>query len=102
MSYYLPTVLISSVGLTSSTARLLTACNRNHLLNLLLHRHNSDRTLRPSRPHALSGSSQFVSFLVITILLRFAETDTDEVYGAALVAFLVVPEQRHICGASQL
>ncbi|KAL5050238.1 hypothetical protein BDW71DRAFT_194610 [Aspergillus fruticulosus] len=90
MSYYLPTVLITSVGLTNSTARLLTACNATSYFIFF-----SCIAVTMIEPFGrrglmlLSGSGQFVSFLVITVLLRFAETDTGEVYGTASVVLFL-------------
>ncbi|KAL4734363.1 general substrate transporter [Aspergillus similis] len=89
MSYYLPTVLITSVGLTNSTARLLTACNATSYFIFSCVAVTMIERFGRRGLMLLSGSGQFVSFLVISILLRFAETDTDsdKVYGAASVAF---------------
>ncbi|KAL4763167.1 sugar porter family MFS transporter [Aspergillus foveolatus] len=88
-SYYLPTVLITSVGLTNSTARLLTACNATSYFIFSCIAVTMIERFGRRGLMLLSGSGQFVSFLVITILLRFAETDTDtdKAYGSASVAF---------------
>lgn len=89
MSYYLPTVLITSVGLTNSTARLLTACNATSYFIFSCIAVTMIERFGRRGLMLLSGSGQFVFFLVITILLRFAETDTDtdKAYGSASVAF---------------
>ncbi|KAJ5348526.1 uncharacterized protein N7506_001779 [Penicillium brevicompactum] len=73
MSYYLPTVLINAVGLSNHIARLLTACNAiSYLLftclSVPLVEYWGRRTLM-----LLSTFGQFLAFLIITILLRFAE-----------------------------
>ncbi|KAL4755148.1 hypothetical protein BDW72DRAFT_200185 [Aspergillus terricola var. indicus] len=88
-SYYLPTVLIASVGLTNSTARLLTACNATSYFIFSCIAVTMIERFGRRGLMLLSGSGQFVSFLVISILLRFAETDTDsgKAYGSASVAF---------------
>ncbi|KAF6522651.1 hypothetical protein HZS61_014179 [Fusarium oxysporum f. sp. conglutinans] len=70
MSYYMPTVLINSVGLSESMARLLSACNAVSYLifssiAILLVERWGRRGLM-----LLSTSGQLLSFLVITILLR--------------------------------
>lgn len=85
MSYYLPLVLIKSVGLTNTMSRLLTACNAtSYFIFSCLAMTIVERFGRRGLM-MLSGSGQFVSFLIITILLRFAETN--EVFGTASVAF---------------
>ncbi|KAL4963229.1 sugar porter family MFS transporter [Aspergillus stella-maris] len=85
MSYYLPTVLMSSVGLSNSMARLLTACNAtSYFIFSCLAVTVVERFGRRGLM-LLSGSGQFLSFLVITILLRFATTNP--VFGTASVAF---------------
>ncbi|KAF4343529.1 general substrate transporter [Fusarium beomiforme] len=70
MSYYMPTVLIKSVGLSESMARLLSACNAVSYLifssmAILLVERWGRRGLM-----LLSTAGQLLSFLVITILLR--------------------------------
>lgn len=88
MSYYLPTVLEKSVGLKESMARLLTACNAiSYLifsgLAVLLVERMGRRGLM-----ILSTFGQFLCFLIITILLRFAETSShSKAWGSASVAF---------------
>ncbi|KAJ5377168.1 uncharacterized protein N7496_004577, partial [Penicillium cataractarum] len=88
MSYYLPTVLEKSVGLKESMARLLTACNAiSYLifsgLAVLLVERMGRRGLM-----ILSTFGQFLCFLIITILLRFAETSSNgKAWGSASVAF---------------
>lgn len=87
MSYYMPTVLINSVGLTERMARLLSACNAVSYLifssaAILLVERWGRRGLM-----LLSTAGQLLSFLVITILLRYAVGDKTEVLGSASVAF---------------
>lgn len=85
MSYYLPMVLINSVGLSNRMARLLTACNATSYfifscLTVTMVERFGRRGLM-----LLSGFGQFLAFLIITILLCFAETN--KVYATASVAF---------------
>ncbi|KAH7253836.1 general substrate transporter [Fusarium redolens] len=87
MSYYMPTVLINSVGLSESMARLLSACNAVSYLvfssmAILLVERWGRRGLM-----LLSTSGQLLSFLVITILLRYAVGDMKQPLGSASVAF---------------
>ncbi|KAJ4317658.1 hypothetical protein N0V84_007258 [Fusarium piperis] len=75
MSYYMPTVLINSVGLSESMARLLSACNSLSYLafssaSILLVERWGRRGLM-----LLSTAGQLLSFLIITIMLRYAEGD---------------------------
>ena len=73
MSYYLPTVLIESVGLTNRMARLLSACNAiSYLVLSCLAIPLIERCGRRGLM-LISTFGQFFAFLVITILLRFAE-----------------------------
>ncbi|KAJ5288760.1 hypothetical protein N7478_001790 [Penicillium angulare] len=90
MSYYLPTVLEQAVGMEESMARLLTACNAisymifSGLAVLLIERMGRRGLM------LLSTGGQFFCFLIITILLKFAETTSGDVtqkYGSASVAF---------------
>ncbi|KAJ5769410.1 hypothetical protein N7520_003969 [Penicillium odoratum] len=90
MSYYLPTVLEQAVGMGESMARLLTACNAISYmifagLAVLLIERMGRRGLM-----LLSTFGQFFCFLIITILLRYAESATDaesQKFGSASVAF---------------
>ncbi|KAG2000878.1 hypothetical protein GB937_010739 [Aspergillus fischeri] len=85
MSYYLPLVLINSVGLSNSMARLLTACNAISYFIFSCVIATVVERLGRRGLMLLSGFGQFLSFLVITILLCFAENN--KVYGTASVAF---------------
>ncbi|KAH2455435.1 hypothetical protein KXW63_003844 [Aspergillus fumigatus] len=85
MSYYLPLVLINSVGLSNSMARLLTACNAISYFIFSCVIATMVERLGRRGLMLLSGFGQFLSFLVITILLCFAENN--KVYGTASVAF---------------
>ncbi|KAI9930832.1 hypothetical protein MW887_011590 [Aspergillus wentii] len=88
MSYYLPTVLMDSVGLSNRMARLLTAVNAISYLifssvAVLLIERLGRRGLM-----LLSTFGQFVSFLIITIMLRYAENHgTGEKFASESVAF---------------
>lgn len=88
MSYYLPTVLETSVGLDSHMASLLTACDAISYMMfagfaVLLVERIGRRGLM-----LLSTFGQFLCFLIITILLKYAQTATNgAVYGKASVVF---------------
>lgn len=85
MSYYLPLVLINSVGLSNNLSRLLTACNAtSYFLSACFAVVLVERFGRRGMM-IMSGLGQFSAFLVITILLRFAEMN--KVYATASVAF---------------
>lgn len=98
MSYYLPTVLETAVGMEESMARLLTACNAiSYLifsgLAVLLVERMGRRGLM-----ILSTAGQFFCFLIITILLYLVETRSNgAVFGKASIVFffLVSPPSRH-------
>ncbi|KAF9768103.1 hypothetical protein IL306_014657 [Fusarium sp. DS 682] len=86
-SYYMPTVLIKSVGLSESMARLLSACNAvSYLIFSSMAIFLVERWGRRGLM-LLSTAGQLLSFLVITILLRYAVGDKKEVLGSASVAF---------------
>ncbi|KAL4879780.1 general substrate transporter [Aspergillus karnatakaensis] len=85
MSYYLPLVLINSVGFSNSMSRLLTACNATSYFIFSCVAVTMIERFGRRGLMLLSGSGQFLSFLIITILLRFATED--RVYGTASVAF---------------
>ncbi|KAJ5930901.1 sugar transporter [Penicillium verhagenii] len=88
MSYYLPTVLINSVGLSDELARLLSACNALSYLvfsgiAVLLVEKVGRRGLM-----LISTFGQFACFLIISILLCFSESSAQgEKYASASVAF---------------
>ncbi|KAJ6436261.1 sugar transporter [Purpureocillium lavendulum] len=73
LSYYLPTVLISSVGLSNTTARLLTACNSiSYLLASLVAIPQIERWGR--RKLLIYGAAgQGLCYLIITVCVRFNE-----------------------------
>ncbi|KAJ5408032.1 Major facilitator superfamily domain general substrate transporter [Penicillium cosmopolitanum] len=85
MSYYLPFVLMNSVGLSESMARLLTACNATSYFVFSCAAAAIVERVGRRGLMMLSGFGQLISFLVITILLYLAERDT--VYATASVAF---------------
>jgi hypothetical protein len=83
MSYYLPTVLIQSVGLSNEMSRLLTACNATSYLvfscaSIPLVERWGRRGLM-----LLSTAGQGLAFLIITILLRFSELSSN---GSAIAS----------------
>ncbi|KAJ9151858.1 general substrate transporter [Pleurostoma richardsiae] len=72
MSYYLPTVFIEYVGLSNQMARLLVGCNSVSYLVLSCAAVPLIEKWGRRRLMLISTFGQFVSFLVITILLRFS------------------------------
>ncbi|KAF7597128.1 hypothetical protein BBP40_009466 [Aspergillus hancockii] len=74
-SYYLPTVLMQSVGLSELLARLLAACNSvSYLIAGALAIPHIERWGR--RQLFMSCAfGQFVCYLIITVLLRFSEKE---------------------------
>ncbi|KAJ5858027.1 hypothetical protein N7455_008921 [Penicillium solitum] len=85
MSYYLPLVLMNSVGLSDRMARLLTACNATSYFIFSCAAATIVERVGRRGLMMLSGFGQFLSFLIITILLYLAEKNT--VYATASVAF---------------
>ncbi|RDK41033.1 general substrate transporter [Aspergillus phoenicis ATCC 13157] len=88
MSYYLPTVLVQSVGLSDSMSRLLTACNSSSYFIftcgavLLIERWGRRGLI------LFSTAGQFVCFLIITIMLRFAENQSSgQQFSSASIVF---------------
>lgn len=72
-SYYLPTVLISSVGFDNKMARLLAACNSvSYLLFSLIGIPNVERWGR-RKMLMYAALGQGLCYMLITILLRFNE-----------------------------
>ncbi|KAI5921327.1 general substrate transporter [Camillea tinctor] len=75
-SYYLPLVLISSVGLDEKLARLLAACNSvSYLLFSLIGIPNVERWGR-RKMMMYAAFGQFVCYAVITICIRYNEDPT--------------------------
>lgn len=73
MSYYLPTVLIESVKLDSSMARLISACaSVIYLISSLIAAPLVEKFGR-RKMMMVSTIVQFGCFLLVTILLRFSE-----------------------------
>ncbi|KAK3061080.1 hypothetical protein LTS18_007064 [Coniosporium uncinatum] len=92
-SYYLPTVLITSVGLDNSTARLLAACNGvSYLLFSLIGIPNVERWGR-RKMMMYAAAGQCFCYLIITVLLRFNELDgyphQKEVASASIAFFFL-------------
>ena len=72
-SYYLPTVLIKSVGLTEKMARLLAACNSvSYLLFSLIGIPNVENWGR-RKMMIFAAAGQSFCYLIITILIRYNE-----------------------------
>ncbi|MCJ1232343.1 hypothetical protein MMC14_000295 [Varicellaria rhodocarpa] len=72
-SYYLPTVLINSVGLDNKLARLLAACNSvSYLLFSLIAIPKVERWGR-RRLMMYAAAGQCFCYLIITILIRYNE-----------------------------
>ncbi|KAL4916446.1 general substrate transporter [Aspergillus aurantiobrunneus] len=91
MSYYFPLVMMNSVGLSESKARLLAACNSvSYLVFTCLAVPLVERWGRRGLM-LFSTAGQGFSFLVITILLRFAETrpDRDKIASASIAFFFL-------------
>ena len=92
-SYYLPTVLIQSVGLDEKLARLLAACNSvSYLLFSLIAIPNVERWGR--RKLMMYGAAgQCVCYLIITVLLRYNEkagySASKEVASASIAFFFL-------------
>ncbi|KAM3075265.1 hypothetical protein ACMFMG_007291 [Clarireedia jacksonii] len=92
-SYYLPTVLISSVGLSNTLSRLLAACNSvSYLIASLLAIPNVEKWGRRNlMMYAAAG--QAVCYLFITVLLRYSEmpgyAHQKEVASAAVAFFFI-------------
>lgn len=91
MSYYFPTVLIQSVGVTERMARLLSAVNAvTYLIFSCIAVTLIERWGRRGLM-LLSTLGQFLSFLIITILLSLAESQTNgEPYASASIAFFFI------------
>ena len=88
MSYYLPTVLTNVVGTTEERARLLTACNS--VVYFVFTCMSVPLVEKAGRRGLMMASTfgQFLSFLIITILLRFASTlPTGSSVASASIAF---------------
>lgn len=89
-SYYLPTVLIDSVGFTNKMARLLAACNSvSYLLFSFIGIPNVERWGR-RKMMIYAALGQGICYLCITVLLRYNELpgySHKEQVAAASVAF---------------
>lgn len=74
-SYYLPTVLIESVGLTNNMARLLAACNSvSYLLFSLIGIPNVERWGR-RKMMMYAAAGQCFCYCIITICIRYTEAN---------------------------
>ncbi|KAK7541511.1 general substrate transporter [Phyllosticta citricarpa] len=88
-SYYLPYVLINSVGLSNSTSRLLAACNSvSYLLFSLIGIPNVEKWGR-RKMMIYAATGQCVCWLVITICLRYSapEFAAHKQWASASIAF---------------
>lgn len=88
MSYYMPTVLITYVGVSNKTARLLTAINS--VTYLIVSGIAIPLVEKIGRRGLMLWSTfiQFLCFLIITILLRFAENSANgKIIASASIAF---------------
>ncbi|KAF4951890.1 hypothetical protein FSARC_12783 [Fusarium sarcochroum] len=88
MSYYLPTVLITAVGLSNELARLLTAVNSvTYLIFSCLSIPLVEKWGRRGLM-LLSTASQGLAFLIITVLLRYGSPpDGDRKAAEASIVF---------------
>ncbi|KAL1301943.1 hypothetical protein AAFC00_002402 [Neodothiora populina] len=92
-SYYLPTVLIESVGLTNNLARLLAACNSvSYLAFSLIGIPNVERWGR-RKMMMYAAAGQCFCYLMITVLIRFNElpgySGAKEVASASVAFFFL-------------
>ncbi|KAL2352977.1 general substrate transporter [Cryomyces antarcticus] len=92
-SYYLPTVLIESVGLSNSMARLLAACNSvSYLLFSLIGIPNVERWGR-RKMMMYAAAGQCFCYLVITVCIRYTElpgyAHKDEIAKASIAFFFL-------------
>ncbi|KAJ5117003.1 hypothetical protein N7456_001351 [Penicillium angulare] len=92
-SYYLPTVLMQSVGLSETLARLLAACNSvSYLIAGTIGVFNIERWGR-RRLFMICAFGQGICYLLITVLLRFNEKEgyahSKEVASASITFFFL-------------
>ena len=91
-SYYLPTVLIESVGLSNTLARLLAACNSvSYLLFSFIGIPNVERWGR-RKMMMYAAAGQCLCYTVITVCIRYNELDsltaeTRKQWASASIAF---------------
>jgi hypothetical protein len=91
-SYYLPTVLIESVGLSNKMARLLAACNSvSYLLFSLIGIPNVERWGR-RKMMMYAAAGQFFCYVIITICIKYNEDlslgyDTRRQWAKGSIAF---------------
>ncbi|KAI9687689.1 MAG: hypothetical protein M1820_010377 [Bogoriella megaspora] len=92
-SYYLPTVLIESVGLSNEMARLLAACNSvSYLLFSLIGIPNVERWGR-RKMMIYAAAGQFFCYMIITICIRYTElpdySGKEEIAKASIAFFFL-------------
>lgn len=80
-SYYMPTVFIKAVGLSETLARLLSAVAATVYMVFSLGAVTLIEKWGRRGLMMLSTAGQLVSFLAITILLRFAEGGQEDGFG---------------------
>lgn len=87
MSYYLPTVLITAVGLPTELSRLLTAVNSVTYLIFSCASVTLVEKWGRRRLMLISTAGQGFAFLVITILLRLGDAGGNRKASEASIAF---------------
>ena len=92
-SYYLPTVLIQSVGLTNKMARLLAACNSvSYLLFSMIGIPNVERWGR-RKMIMYAAAGQCFCYLIITVMIRYSikhgYSGKDQVASASVAFFFL-------------
>jgi sugar porter (SP) family MFS transporter len=93
MSYYMPTLLIQSVGMTNSMSRLITACTA--VVYLVASGVAAPMVERFGRRIMMmvSTATQLICFLLMSVLLSFANDPTRsdaEVFGKATIVWFFV------------
>lgn len=74
-SYYLPTLLTKSVGLSNTTARLLTACNSLSYLAASFLGIPAVEKFGRRKMMMFGAAGQSFCYLLITVLIRYSELD---------------------------
>ncbi|KNG83306.1 hexose carrier protein [Aspergillus nomiae NRRL 13137] len=88
LGYYFPTVLINSVGLSNQMARLLAACSATSYLVFSLVGVPLVEKVGRRGCMLISTLGQFVCYLIITVLLSYAESSADGTkYASASISF---------------
>ncbi|KAF9892155.1 hypothetical protein FE257_002561 [Aspergillus nanangensis] len=88
LGYYFPTVLINSVGLSNEMARLLAACSATSYFVFSLVSVPLVEKVGRRGVMLLSTVGQFFCYMIITILLSYAESSPDGTkFASASIAF---------------